>query len=123
MKNAQGVEPDVKLYKLKDIPTRWLAAYDNKIGIKAVTGDFSTVLYAFDKKGADVEASNHFQEQISYIIRGRVAVIAQGKEFILEAGDMIVIPPYVPHAFKVLEDAEMIEIFSPSRKELMPPKE
>ena len=45
----------------------------------------------------------HPNEQITWITKGSVKVLSQGKEFIVKAGGVLIIPPNVPHEFFALE--------------------
>ena len=56
-------------------------------------------------------------EQITWITKGSVKVLSQGKEFIVKAGGVLVIPPNVPHQFEVLEDTINVDIFAPMRQD------
>lgn len=67
------------------------------------------------KQGARVPLHQHPNEQTSYIVKGRVEVIAAGRKHVVSAGQVIVLPPGVPHAFLALEDTTDIDFFSPAR--------
>ena len=44
-------------------------------------------------------------------------MLSQGKEFIVKAGDVLIIPPNVPHEFYALEDTIDIEFFTHVRED------
>jgi quercetin dioxygenase-like cupin family protein len=46
-----------------------------------------------------------------------VKVLSQGKQFIVKAGEILIIPPYVPHEFYALEDTIDMDFFSPVRED------
>lgn len=48
---------------------------------------------------------------------GLVKVVSQGKEFIVKAGGVLIIPPFVPHEFTALEDTIDIDFFTPVRED------
>lgn len=76
------------------------------------------MLARFDfKKGAIVPKHEHPNEQITYILKGSVQVKTQGKEYIVKAGQILIIPPNTPHEFEALEDTIDIDVFSPPRKD------
>jgi quercetin dioxygenase-like cupin family protein len=43
--------------------------------------------------------------------------LSQGKEFVVKAGGVLIIPPYVPHEFRALEDTIDIDFFTPVRED------
>lgn len=59
----------------------------------------------------------HPNEQITWITQGAVKVLSQGKEFIVKPGDVLIIPPNVPHEFIALEDTIDIDFFTPVRED------
>lgn len=67
------------------------------------------------KKGAIVPLHQHPNEQITYIVEGLVEVTAGGRKYRVGAGEVIVLPPNVPHEFLALEDTTDIDFFSPAR--------
>lgn len=67
------------------------------------------------KKGGIVPLHYHSQEQVTWITKGSVKVTSQGKEYIVNAGDVIIFAPYIPHQFEALEDTIDIDFFSPVR--------
>lgn len=68
-------------------------------------------------KGAVIPLHFHPNEQITWITKGSVKVTSQGKEFIVKAGGVLIIPPYVPHEFVALEDTIDIDFFTPVRED------
>jgi len=69
------------------------------------------------KKGAVIPLHFHPNEQITWITKGSVKVLSQGKEFIVRAGGVLIIPPNVPHEFLALEDTIDIDFFTPVRED------
>ena len=69
------------------------------------------------KAGAKVLLHHHTNEQISWIISGKSRVTSGGKQYVMEAGDIMVFPPNVEHAFEVLEDTVAVDIFAPQRQD------
>jgi quercetin dioxygenase-like cupin family protein len=66
----------------------------------------------------------HEAEQGGYILKGRIelALPAQGEKHLLGAGDGYLIPPRIPHSWRVLEETILIDFFSPPRRELFQKK-
>lgn len=69
------------------------------------------------KKGAVVPLTHHINEQITWITDGLAAVYSQARKYIMKAGDIMIIPPNVPHEFIFLEDTIDIDIFAPGRQD------
>ena len=102
------------LYELDAIPKEQLS---DKIIRQYVMGSQSMLVKWTLKKGAVIPLHFHPNEQITWITKGSVKVLSQGKEFIVKAGDVLIIPPYVPHEFIALEDTIDIDFFTPVRED------
>lgn len=87
----------------------------DKITRQYVMGSKSMLVKWSLKKGAIISLHFHPTEQITWITKGSVKVLSQGKEFIVKAGGVLIIPPYVPHEFRALEDTIDIDFFTPVR--------
>jgi len=61
---------------------------------------------------------SHPHEQAMIILKGEMDAIVDGKYFRVKAGDVVPIPGDVPHGGQALgEPCQMVEVFSPARKE------
>jgi quercetin dioxygenase-like cupin family protein len=80
-------------------------------------GTNSTFVKWTAKKGAVVPLTHHVNEQITWITEGLAEVYSQGRKYLMKAGDIIIIPPNVPHEFRFLEDSIDIDIFAPGRQD------
>ncbi|MCS7026306.1 MAG: cupin domain-containing protein [Bryobacteraceae bacterium] len=69
------------------------------------------------KKGAVVPEHQHINEQISTVLEGSLIFQIAGQEFLVQAGDSMVIPPNVPHSVSASEDSLVIDLFSPRRED------
>ena len=69
------------------------------------------------KKGALVPEHSHHNEQISMVERGAVRFVLAGVEKIVKPGDILQIPPNVPHSAEALEDSVAVDLFSPRRED------
>jgi quercetin dioxygenase-like cupin family protein len=69
------------------------------------------------KKGAHVPLHKHMNEQISHVAEGALSFLLEGKEVTVRAGEVLCIPPYVPHAVAALEDSVALDIFTPPRQD------
>jgi quercetin dioxygenase-like cupin family protein len=82
-----------------------------------VTGERATFAIFNFTKGAVVPEHSHPNEQVSYIPSGHVRVTAGGRVHELRSGQVIVIPPNVPHSFEALEDTVDLDFFTPVRSD------
>ena len=69
------------------------------------------------KRGGAVPTHAHINEQVLNMISGRLQVILDGVEMVLQGGQSLVIPPNVPHSVEALEDTVAVDIFSPVRED------
>ncbi len=69
------------------------------------------------KQGAVVPEHSHFHEQISHVVEGALLFRLEGKEVTVRAGEIMCIPPHVPHAVVALEDSVALDIFNPPRQD------
>jgi len=54
-----------------------------------------------------------------WITQGEAEVYSQGKKYVMHSGDIMIIPPNVPHEFWFTQDTIDIDIFSPQRQDWM----
>ena len=71
------------------------------------------------KAGAKIPLHQHAPSQIGFVIRGRVRFVGATEDDAFEVGpgDSYVVDPNVQHGAEVIEDAVLVEIFSPARDE------
>jgi quercetin dioxygenase-like cupin family protein len=69
------------------------------------------------KKGAHVPMHHHFHEQISHVVAGALRFLIDGNEVLVRAGDILCIPPHLPHGVIALEDSVTLDIFHPPRQD------
>lgn len=71
--------------------------------------------------GTGPNPHSHSHEQMLYIIKGRAEVGVGDQKWIFGPGDVMVIPPDVPHVLKVLGDEPVLnlDVFSPIREEYL----
>ena len=60
------------------------------------------------ERGEGAQRHHHPQEQIGYLVRGRVQVEIDGETAVLGPGDAFHVPPDVPHRLTAVEDSELI---------------
>jgi quercetin dioxygenase-like cupin family protein len=67
------------------------------------------------KEGCIVPWHSHINEQLSSIFEGALKFWIDGKEIVVRAGEVLVIPPNMPHKAEALEDTLAIDTFHPPR--------
>lgn len=69
------------------------------------------------KKGARVPLHHHYHEQVSHIVEGTLNFLLEGREVTVHAGEILCIPPHVPHEVIALEDSVALDTFNPPRED------
>jgi quercetin dioxygenase-like cupin family protein len=67
------------------------------------------------KKGCIVPEHSHHNEQFTYILDGALKFWIDGKEIIVRSGEVLTIPPHMPHKAEALEDTVDLDVFNPPR--------
>ena len=80
-----------------------------------VVGDKVMLARVLLKKGCVVPLHSHENEQLSYILEGALKFWIDGKEIVVHAGEVLTIPPHMPHKAEALEDTVDLDIFHPPR--------
>lgn len=89
------------------------------LGRQFVVGQNIMVARILLKKGCIVPEHSHQNEQVSYIMEGALKFGIDGKEIVLAAGEVLTIPPNMPHSAEALEDSVSLDVFSPPRADWM----
>lgn len=71
------------------------------------------------KKGCIVPEHSHPNEQLTYIAEGALKFWIDGKEIVVNAGEVLTIPPNMPHKAEALEDTIDFDVFNPPRADWM----
>lgn len=71
------------------------------------------------KKGAVGEVHSHVHEQISYILKGSFELNIDGKNEMVKTGDTYYIKPNALHGVLALEDATILDVFTPRREDFL----
>jgi quercetin dioxygenase-like cupin family protein len=67
------------------------------------------------KKGAVVPRHSHVNEQITWVQAGALQFELDGRTVVVRAGEVLCIPPNLPHEALALEDTVDIDVFTPPR--------
>ena len=80
-----------------------------------VVGQNVMVARVLLRKGCIVPEHSHHNEQITYILEGALKFWIDGKEIIVNAGEVLTIPPHMPHKAEAVQDTVDLDIFNPPR--------
>jgi unsaturated pyranuronate lyase len=67
--------------------------------------------------GGVVPRHSHENEQVTCVLSGALKFAFDGQEIVARGGDVVQIPSWLPHEVHVLEDALVIDVFSPIRQD------
>jgi quercetin dioxygenase-like cupin family protein len=87
---------------------------------RLITGERMMLAHVYLDKGCMVPRHSHDNEQLTYILEGalRFWLGENGEEeVVVRAGEVLVIPPNLPHQAEALEDTLDVDIFSPPRQD------
>lgn len=95
-----------------------------RIERQVVSGDALTMARLYLKKGAFVGTHSHPNEQLTYILEGRL-LFRYGEhlehEIEVGPGEILHLPANVPHNALCLEDAVDLDVFTPVRTDWLAP--
>lgn len=119
---SRGIVPAISLHSaaspfLYDLDAQPIERMSPLVHRQYLHGTQSTFVKWIMKKGAIVPLHHHVYEQITWITEGKAEVYSQGKKYLMKAGDIMFIPPNVPHEFYFPEDTIDIDIFTPQRQD------
>jgi quercetin dioxygenase-like cupin family protein len=111
--------PESTLTRWSDIPVEPL---NPLIGRQFIVGTGTMVARVLLAKGGHVPLHSHVNEQITYILSGVLKFFmhegdTSPREVIVHAGEVLCIPPSVPHEAFALEDTVDLDIFNPPRQD------
>lgn len=107
----------VTKFVVNDIPKERVT---NMIDRRLVTGDRSMLAHVYLKKGAIVPQHSHDNEQLTYILEGKLRfwIGEDGSEVIdVGPGEVLHLPSNVPHKAEALEETVDVDIFTPPRQD------
>jgi quercetin dioxygenase-like cupin family protein len=104
-------------YRWDDLPREEL---NPQIGRRFITGDSMMIAHIYLAKGAVVPKHEHVNEQLTYVIEGRLRFsLGDGGSQIVDvaAGEVLQIPAHLPHSAEALEDTLDVDVFHPPRQD------
>jgi len=91
-------------------------------GIRRRTQSSGPAMYqmvALLQAGSHMPEHQHPQEQLVYIVSGRMRLIVEGQPHELTTGDSFYLAGNVPHGVETIEDTRVLDTFSPPRDEYL----
>jgi quercetin dioxygenase-like cupin family protein len=108
-----------KLHRWEDLPRERL---NSRLERRLITGSNMMIAHVYLDKGCIVPKHSHHNEQITYVLEGALRFLLgdeQDQEVIVSAGEVLTIPPHLPHSAEALEDTLDVDIFNPPREDWM----
>jgi quercetin dioxygenase-like cupin family protein len=91
----------------------------DKITRRIASGDKQMIVWWSMKAGAHAAAHKHANEQIAWMLTGKMEFRLGGERRTCGPGDVVVIPAGVEHEAFFPEDTEVIDVFSPPRDDFL----
>ena len=92
-----------------------IEAMNPLLGRQLIVGHQVMLARVLLKKGCIVPLHSHVNEQLSYILEGALKFYIDGKEIVVRAGEVLTIPPNMPHKAEAMEDTVDLDVFNPPR--------
>ena len=85
---------------------------------RLITGDRMMLAHVYLRKGCLVPKHSHENEQLTYILEGALRFKLgddQHETLVVNAGEVLTIPPHMPHKAEALKDTVDLDVFNPPR--------
>jgi quercetin dioxygenase-like cupin family protein len=109
-----STKTELKYTAWKDVEREKL---NEKIDREMVVGEGLMLARVFIQKGGHVPLHHHHNEQVTYILEGALKFAIDGKEIVVKAGEVLCIPPNMPHEAWAVEDTLDLDVFTPPRED------
>jgi quercetin dioxygenase-like cupin family protein len=103
---------ELKFFRWKDVELEHLNPLLQR---QFVVGEEVMVSRVYLQKGSHVPLHSHHNEQVTYILDGALKFNIHGQEIVVHSGEVLCIPPNMPHEAFALEDTVDLDIFTPPR--------
>jgi len=90
-----------------------------KISRRVLSGDQGMIVWWSMGAGVHVEPHSHANEQIVWMLKGKMEFRLGNEQRVCGPGDVVVIPGGTEHEAWVREDTEVIDFFAPPRDDFL----
>jgi quercetin dioxygenase-like cupin family protein len=90
-----------------------------KIRRRILSGDQGMLVWWSIEAGVHVEPHSHANEQIVWMLKGKMEFRLGSKQWVCGPGDVVVIPGGTEHEAWFREDTEVIDFFAPPREDVL----
>ena len=101
-------------HKWEEIPQEQI---NTSIARQFISGERVTIARFELKRGGVVPRHAHENEQVTHVVSGALKFRFDDREVVVRGGELLQIPPNIPHAVEVVEDCIAIDVFSPVRQD------
>ena len=101
-------------HRWEDIPIEQI---NSSISRRYISADRFTVARFDLKRGGVVPEHAHENEQFTIVLSGALRFHLEGTAVLVKSGEALQIPSGLAHEAEVVEDASVIDIFSPVRQD------
>lgn len=109
--SAQSISPPREIHlNTENLDTRM--PFEG-VFVKSVYTDTTLLFFITIEAGSSSAHHNHPDEQTMLFHSGRVRATVGDNEYEVGAGDIIIVPSYVPHQFVAIEDSTWTEVHGP----------
>ena len=111
------MDTKAKLYKWDNMPKEHLNDFIDR---RIITGNEVMVTHVYLKKGAIVPMHAHSNEQITYILEGKMKFWIESEDaesILIGPGEVLTLPPNISHKAEAIEDTLDVDIFYPLRED------
>ncbi len=108
--SQQVTTPEMGLHSFSDVELR---VFGDGRKVRRISASTVGLIRVEWPEGAATTPHNHANELVLSVIEGRLRAISGDQKFIMEAGDVVVIPAWVEHSYVALEDSLTLEAAGP----------
>lgn len=104
-------------YRWEEVPREEV---NDELSRRLITGDRLMIAHVYLDKGCVVPQHSHENEQLTYILEGRLRFfLGEDEADVIEvgAGEVLHLPSNLPHKAEALEDTLDVDVFSPPRQD------
>jgi len=97
-------------YNLKDIPEELVTPEKSTAMARVITGTQVELAILRFNAGEGAKVHSHPQEQIVFMLKGRMKITTDGKDTIIGPGEAAMFASNVPHGTVMLDDVECVSV-------------